>query len=198
MGRSTIEAESSQAAAEPAKREAILRAALELFAERTFDGTPVPLIAERADVGAGTIYRYFASKEALVNAVYRRWKGELKRVLVDETPAGLAPREEFGHWWRALWAFASANPRAFSFLEMHHHEAYLDDESRAIGEAVTAGARAFVRRAQRAGDVRKAEPDLLIAMVFGAFTGLVKSGMPATAKAIDDSETCAWALVSAR
>ena len=47
-------------------------------------------------------------------------------------------------------------------------------------------------------DVRKAEPDLLIAMVFGAFTGLVKSGMPATAKAIDDSETCAWALVSAR
>lgn len=47
------------------KREAILAAALDLFAERTFEGTPVPLIAERAGVATGTIYRYFESKETL-------------------------------------------------------------------------------------------------------------------------------------
>ena len=53
------------------KREAIMAAALELFVERGFYGTAVPEIAERAGVGAGTIYRYFESKEALVNALYR-------------------------------------------------------------------------------------------------------------------------------
>ena len=47
------------------KREAILQAALELFAERGFHGTSVPSVAERAGVGAGTIYRHFESKEAL-------------------------------------------------------------------------------------------------------------------------------------
>jgi AcrR family transcriptional regulator len=41
------------------KREAILGAALELFAERGFHGTAVPQIADKAGVGAGTIYRYF-------------------------------------------------------------------------------------------------------------------------------------------
>src|SRR5438067_8425981 len=41
------------------KREAIMSAALELFVERGFYGTAVPEIAERAEVGAGTIYRYF-------------------------------------------------------------------------------------------------------------------------------------------
>jgi len=43
------------------KRETILAAALELFVERGFYGTAVPEIAERAGVGAGTIYRYFES-----------------------------------------------------------------------------------------------------------------------------------------
>ena len=56
------------------KREAILQAALELFVERGFYGTAVPEIADRASVGAGTIYRYFESKEALVNAIYRQEK----------------------------------------------------------------------------------------------------------------------------
>ena len=37
--------------ADTAKRDASLDAALALFAERTFEGTPVPLIAERAGVG---------------------------------------------------------------------------------------------------------------------------------------------------
>ena len=66
------------------KRDRILDAALSAFAERGFHGTPVPLIAERAQVGAGTIYRYFESKEALVNALYRR----SKLAFLDEVSAG--------------------------------------------------------------------------------------------------------------
>jgi TetR/AcrR family transcriptional regulator, repressor of fatR-cypB operon len=51
------------------KREAILNAALQLFTEFGFHGTAMPQVAERAGVGAGTIYRYFTSKEALVNTL---------------------------------------------------------------------------------------------------------------------------------
>ena len=186
----------SNPAEPPEKREAILDAALALFAEHTFDGTPVPLIAERAGVGAGTIYRYFESKEALVNTVYRRWKLELKRCLIDDAPAGAAPREEFRHWWGALRRFAREHPQAFAFLEMHHHAAYLDGESRAVAAAVNDGARAMVRRSQRAGGMRRADPDMLIAMVFGAFTGLVKAGMPASPRAAAEAEACAWQMVA--
>jgi transposase len=32
---------------------------MQLFAERGYDGTTIPMIAEKANVGAGTIYRYF-------------------------------------------------------------------------------------------------------------------------------------------
>src|SRR5947209_3111286 len=68
------------------RKQDVLRAALELFAEKGFDGTSVPDVARRARVAAGTIYRYFANKEELVNAVYQRWKADLFVGILDEFP----------------------------------------------------------------------------------------------------------------
>ena len=91
------------------KRELILAAALELFAEHGFAGSAVPLVAEAAGVATGTIYRYFPSKEALVNALYQQWKGDIKRRLIDERePAGSA-REEFHHWWNSSRAVSAGS-----------------------------------------------------------------------------------------
>ena len=180
------------------KREAILDAALALFAERTFEGTAVPLIAERAGVGAGTIYRYFDDKTALVNGLYQRWKLELAQRLVPARSLADA-RAEFHHWWDGLWRFASEHPEAFAFLETHHHLGDLDDRSRAVGDAMIGSAIAYVRRAQAAGSVRKAKPEMLIALVFGAFTGLVKSagegGLTYNKKDVAITEECAWSML---
>ena len=147
------------------KREAILDAALELFAQRTFDGTAVPLIAERAGVAAGTIYRYFDSKEALVNALYRRCKGELRDVLADAIATGTTHEERFRLLWRGQWLFAAEHPQALAFLETQHHEAYLDAESHALSGEIEAAAVAYVRAAQADGAMRRAPPEMLIAIL---------------------------------
>ncbi len=165
--------------AEPAdKREAILDAALELFAERTFDGTAVPLIAERAGVAAGTIYRYFDGKEALVNALYRRCKGELRDVLAEAIAAGRTHEERFRLIWCGQWLFAAEHPNALAFLETQHHGAYLDAESRALAAEIDAAATTYVRTAQNDGAIRRAPPEMLIALAFGAFVGIVKQAGP--------------------
>jgi AcrR family transcriptional regulator len=49
-------------------RAAILKAARELFAERGFDRATLRTIAERAGIGASSIYRHFQSKEELLIA----------------------------------------------------------------------------------------------------------------------------------
>ena len=49
-------------------RERVLTAAREAFAELGF-GVPLDVIAERAGVGPGTVYRHFPTKEALFEAV---------------------------------------------------------------------------------------------------------------------------------
>jgi AcrR family transcriptional regulator len=170
-----------------------------LFAERTFAGCPVPLIAESAGVATGTIYRYFPSKEALVNELYQRWKGEMRRRLLVDGPAAATAREEFHQWWRALCDFVAEHPVAFEFLEMHHHEPYLDDASRALALEVDLAALALAERGQQTGEIRGTPAAVLVALVFGAFTGVVR-GIRAypdlfDSDALDQAEVAAWDLV---
>ena len=101
------------------KREAILDAALHLFAERGFHGTAVPLVAKRAQVGAGTVYRYFDSKEALVNVLYREWKVRLSDAVLHEFPFDQTFREQLHVYWTRTVEFAVKYPKSFDFLELH-------------------------------------------------------------------------------
>src|ERR1022692_2256901 len=100
------------------KKECILSAALDLFAEKGFHGTAVPEIAERAGVAAGTIYRYFTSKEAMVNAVYQRQKSQLLASVLDEFPYGSEARAQIHHFVSKVLTFARKQPQAFKFLEL--------------------------------------------------------------------------------
>lgn len=50
-------------------RARLLRAALELMAERGMDGVAINEITDAADVGFGTFYNYFESKEAIYDAL---------------------------------------------------------------------------------------------------------------------------------
>ncbi len=98
------------------KREAILHAALALFAERSFHGTAVPLIARRANVGAGTIYRYFKDKQSLVNELYRQWKTRLFAAVTGGLSTDSPLRTLFHEMWTRWIQFALDHPDAVLFL----------------------------------------------------------------------------------
>jgi TetR/AcrR family transcriptional regulator, repressor of fatR-cypB operon len=181
------------------KREAILEAALIQFVNRGFHGTTVPDIAERAGVGAGTIYRYFASKDALVNELYRHWKGEMSRVMLDRFPLQAPARDQFRAFWTRLVQFYADHTRAFWFLEFHHHADYLDERSHLLEQRMTDFGIAFVQAAQQRGELKPVSPLLLIGIVLGAFTGVVRksseTGVPLDAQDWRDAEQCTWEAV---
>ncbi len=156
------------------KRARLLDAALELFETRGFDGVAVPEIAGKAGVAVGTVYRYFETKEALVNALYAQWKGAYNDAVLAPLPGGLGPRESFALYWRRMMDFARANPRAARFMDLHHHAPYLSAESRALGTVYAEAAERFVKAARKQGAIRALEPALVIALMWGAATGLVK------------------------
>ena len=53
-------------------RQQIFQAAMDLFAEKGIFGTTVEEITEAADVGKGTFFNYFPSKEAILSALAER------------------------------------------------------------------------------------------------------------------------------
>jgi AcrR family transcriptional regulator len=50
-------------------RQAILETSLQLFKERGYEQTRISDIAASVEIGEATLYRYFASKEAIVNEI---------------------------------------------------------------------------------------------------------------------------------
>src|SRR3954451_9947949 len=54
------------------KRDAILRAAIDVFAERGYFNAQVADVARAAGVAAGTVYLYFKSKDDLLISIFER------------------------------------------------------------------------------------------------------------------------------
>jgi AcrR family transcriptional regulator len=71
--------ESSRLQVKQHTREKVLNAALDLFYEKGFHLATVDEIAERAGVGKGTLYRYFANKGALFNELIKSRLEELEQ-----------------------------------------------------------------------------------------------------------------------
>ena len=71
-----------------ARRERVVRAALELGADGGYDAVQMRDVATRAEVALGTIYRYFPSKDSLLLAVMVHWLGDLEQRVSRRPPTG--------------------------------------------------------------------------------------------------------------
>jgi AcrR family transcriptional regulator len=118
----------------PDKREAILGAALRLIARLGLHNTPMSAVAREAGVAAGTLYLYFPSKEAMINALYlemledRSLAFAVSRVSDDERPAVI--RAAFWDVWQALARWHLDHPEKSSLLQQCQASAILTDETR--------------------------------------------------------------------
>ncbi len=101
MSRAVVAAITKRAAdvARPAvvdKRDAILRAATQVFAQRGFFNAQVADVAKAAGVAAGTVYLYFRSKDDLLVSLFER---TMKDALAEGRAAlvgAVDPRERLG------------------------------------------------------------------------------------------------------
>ncbi|MBX3272784.1 MAG: TetR/AcrR family transcriptional regulator [Sandaracinaceae bacterium] len=183
------------------KRERILDAALELFAERGYHGTAVPLVASAAGVGAGTIYRYFESKQGLVNELFRREKRAVTGHVLGSFPFAAPPRAQFHYFFERIVDWARTHPSSFQFLEHHHHQPYLDDASRALESEVTEYALNFVRMLKAAKIARDADDHLFLVVVWGAIVRLMREAWSGRLELTDtllaQAEDACWDAIEA-
>jgi AcrR family transcriptional regulator len=139
-------------------------------------------IARRAGVGIGTLYRHFPTREAVVEAVYRREVEHLAEAvpqLLQTSPAGEALRQ-----WMHLFVDFIATKR---IIAPSLAAAAVRTSIPTSAELITSALSTLVKRAIASGDVRKdIDPsDLLRAMV-GVSYGNPDAGWEASARRLID------------
>jgi AcrR family transcriptional regulator len=147
-------------------RERLLEAATEIFAA----GGPqarLEAVARRAEVGIGTLYRHFPTREALFEAVYRRevdQLGDLADRLAKEADAVEALRA----WLHAQIRLVAAKKGMIEGLQLAAHGS---SELKAYSfERLTRALRALLERGVKAHAIRS---DVSAEDLLRAFVGMI-------------------------
>lgn len=93
----------------------LLDAAMRCFEERGYDDSSVHEIAVRSGVSVGTVYRYFASKEHLLEAIHHRFHEGLEAAF-DAAASTLAERADAGEELTAAVALGTLVDATVAFL----------------------------------------------------------------------------------
>jgi AcrR family transcriptional regulator len=106
------------------KRMAIMKAALELIAENGFHGAPTAMIAERAGVAIGSIYRYFENKDALIIALNSEIECAALKKITEGYDPGRPLRERYFHVAKGMLQYMVSHPLEFRFAEQFFDSPY--------------------------------------------------------------------------
>jgi AcrR family transcriptional regulator len=97
-------------------REKILIAALEVFSAKGFHGTTVDEIAQRAELGKGTVYRHFHSKKGLFSELIRSKVAELEQAVAGAIDPRTDVLEVIEVYLRSYFAFFDRNRNLYKVL----------------------------------------------------------------------------------
>ncbi|MGH7582405.1 MAG: TetR/AcrR family transcriptional regulator [Gemmatimonadales bacterium] len=138
-----------------ATRARLLEAARELFTTTGYHASTTPMIATRAGVAEGTIYRHFASKQALLNAAWQevqQWGIATVREVLALTDLNAGERlNRLGRRW--LECAEHDAPRA-RMLVATRFAAELDEASRQRAAELHGALEQLIARGKQEGLVR--------------------------------------------
>lgn len=169
------------------KRNAILDAAITVFADRGVWATPTSAISKAAGVAEGTLFTYFATKEILVNELYRALKLKLVDVLLSTFPKTADIHSKFQHLWEQYVHWGVMNPDKLKVLAQLQVSDQITAESKLIGQALFA-------EIERMGTEIQANPQLQaypVTFIAALFNSMAETTMATIAQAGDsDLDYC--------
>src|SRR4030088_2181260 len=116
------------------KRNAILSAAIQVFAERGL-GAPTAAISTAAGIAEGSLFTYFKTKDELINALYREFKLELADSMMSGFPRKRSVRHRLEHVWNGYLQWGVSNPDQQKVLRQIQVWGGLTQESKQAGFA---------------------------------------------------------------
>ncbi|WP_319641564.1 TetR/AcrR family transcriptional regulator [Methanovulcanius yangii] len=99
------------------KRKALMEAAIDLFSTQGFHATPTKQISDRAGVSAGTLFRYFSTKEELIDSLHTSITAALADAVDEAIRPGTPVEEQIKNVKREVLYWMFKNPKKALFFE---------------------------------------------------------------------------------
>ncbi|MPV36402.1 TetR/AcrR family transcriptional regulator [Georgenia subflava] len=97
-------------------RARILAVATEVFAERGYHDASIVKITEAAEVGQGTFYLYFSSKQEIFEEVVRDLNSRVRRAMFEASSAETERLDAERAGFRAFFRFTAENPALYRIM----------------------------------------------------------------------------------
>ena len=154
----------------PKARLPLKQAALELFVEHGVHGTGIRDIAKHAGCSEAALYRHWANKDALVNALFHEHLGDVRTILEQAIAEEAAFEDKVRAACRSCYKLYDEHLQVFRFVLLVQHELAksLPTDLRMPQDVVTD----LIKAAVVNGDLRrevKGEESLMAAAVIGIF-----------------------------
>lgn len=102
------------------KQKDLLAAALRLFVENGFHGTPTSKIAKEAGVANGTLFHYYNTKEDLIISLYIDIKKRMGEYMETKTALAKDAKEKFRIQFNEIILWSMDNKNEFYFIQQFH------------------------------------------------------------------------------
>jgi AcrR family transcriptional regulator len=156
------------------KRDAILDAARRLIARSGLHNTPMSALAREAGVAAGTLYLYFPSKEAMINALYLELLDDQFRAATTSAPPGATPQQALWAAWHGLARWHLDHSEASNVIEQCRAAGILSAETREFERRDYEHALTMFEGAIAAGGLRDLSMTVFHALFVGPIVDLTR------------------------
>ncbi len=178
------------------RREAILKQAVEVFADQGFRGADVQVIADRAGVGKGTVYRYFGNKEDLFWETCRHVMGLLDKAINTAGARHTDPIESLRAKCTGYIEFFVENPQHLEVFVQSRAEfrGSIPESHREHQDAMINRAVSDFDSAMQLGRIRQMESRNLILVLGSILYGCAVEGCFTKLHGLSQSDTAQLAL----
>lgn len=156
------------------KKAAILSAMLDLITKNGFHATPMSLVAQQANVAAGTIYHYFDSKEQLIDELYALHREKVSRVIVESDEPQKPYRDRFRAVFMGLYNYYVRHIDQFLFIEQYANSPIINKISREESSSFYQPLVDFLRKGIHTSQLKDVSSKLMARLVYGNVVSLVK------------------------
>ncbi len=148
------------------KRQAIFRATLALTGEMGIAGIKMSAIAKRANIGSGTLYVYFQSKEELLNTLYAELKAQSSMSILEDI-SDLPVKMKLFELWKSSLRYRLEHQDEVVFMEQFAFSPFASEASKKISQQFSDFLFGVLDEGKTQMIIKNTSNDILVALLSG-------------------------------